>query len=51
LHKKLGSWDTQIEVLRTWPSVLHVAEQIERALLAELIEWRSLIRNQKMTRK
>jgi len=51
LHKKLGSWDTQIEVLRTWPSVLHVAEQIERALLAEFIEWRSLIRNQKMTRK
>ena len=51
LHQKLGSWDTQIEALRTWPSVLRIAGQIERALLAELIEWRSLIRNQKMTRK
>lgn len=51
LHEKLGSWNTQIEALRTWPSVLRVAEQIERALLAELIEWRSLIRNQKMEKK
>ena len=51
LHQKLGSWDSQIEALRTWPSVLRVAGQIERALLAELIEWRSLIRNQKMEKK
>jgi len=51
LHQKLGSWDTQIDALRTWPSVLRVAGQIERALLAELIEWRSLIRNQKMGKK
>jgi len=37
--------------LRTWPSVLRVAGQIERALLAELIEWRSLIRNQRLAKK
>ncbi len=51
LHHLLGEWDTQLEVLRTWPSVLRVAGRIERALLAELIEWRSLIRNQKLAKK
>jgi hypothetical protein len=42
LHQQLGKWDAQLEALRTWPSVLRVARRIERALLAELIEWRSL---------
>ncbi len=47
LHQQLGKWDAQLEASRTWPSVLRVAGQMERALLAELIEWRSLIRNPK----
>ena len=51
LHQQLGEWDAQLEALRTWPSVLRVAGRIERALLAELIEWRSLIRNPKLARK
>ncbi|MGO9641196.1 MAG: hypothetical protein ACLP1Y_07830, partial [Candidatus Acidiferrales bacterium] len=51
LHQQLGEWDAQLEALRTWPSVLRVCGRIERALLAELIEWRSLIRNQKMAKK
>ena len=51
LHHLLGEWDAQLEVLRTWTSVLRVAGRIERALLAELIEWRSLIRNQKLAKK
>jgi hypothetical protein len=51
LHEQLGEWDAQLEVLQTWPSVLRVAGRIERALLAELIEWRSLLRNQKLARK
>ncbi len=51
LHHLLGEWDAQLEVLRTWTSVLRVAGRIERALLAELIEWRSLIRNQKTGEK
>jgi hypothetical protein len=42
LHQQLGKWDAQLEASRTWPSVLRVAGRIERALLAELIEWRSL---------
>ena len=51
LHEQLGKWDVELVALRTWPSVLRVAGQIERALLAELIEWRSLIRNRKLARK
>jgi len=47
LHQQLGDWDAQLKTLRTWPSVLRVTAQTERALLAELIEWRSLIRNPK----
>jgi hypothetical protein len=51
LHQQLGKWDAQLAASRTWRSVLRVAGQIERALLAELIEWRSLIRNPKPGRK
>jgi len=51
LQQQLGEWDAQMETLRTWPSVVRVAGRIERALLAELIEWRSLIRNPKVSKK
>jgi len=51
LHEQLQKWDAQLEALRTWPSVLRVSGRIERALLAELIEWRSLIRNPKPVNK
>ena len=51
MHQQLGKWDAQLAALRTWPSVLRMAGQIERALLAELIEWRSLIRNPKVAKK
>jgi hypothetical protein len=51
LHQQLGQWDAQLEALRTWPSVLRVTGRIERALLAELIEWRSLLRNKELARK
>jgi hypothetical protein len=51
LHRQLEKWDAQLVALRTWPSVLRVAGRIERALLTELIEWRSLIRNHKHARK
>jgi hypothetical protein len=51
LHRQLGEWDAQLVALRTWPAVLNVAGRIERALLAELIEWRSLLRNPKPGRK
>jgi hypothetical protein len=51
LHQQLGKWDAQLEASQTWPSVLRVAGRIERALRAELIERRSLIRNQKLAKK
>jgi len=51
LHQRLGQWEAQLEALRTWPSALRVAGRIERALLAELFEWRSLVRNHKMRKK
>ena len=51
MHRQLENWDAQLEALRTWPSVLRVAGQIERVLLAELIEWRSLVRNPKVSKK
>ena len=51
LHQQLAQWEAQLEELRTWPSALRIAGRIERALLAELIEWRSLLRNHKMVKK
>lgn len=41
LSESLGRWDTQIDALNTWGSVLPVAGKVERALLVELLEWRS----------
>jgi len=43
LSQALRRWDTQLEALNTWNSVLRVVERIERALIVELFEWRSLV--------
>lgn len=51
LHRMLTQWDIQLELSRTWPVVLRIATTVEKALLAELIEWRSHIRNQKLPQK
>ena len=51
LHRMLLQWDTQLELSQTWPVVLRIATTVEKALLAELIEWRSHIRNQKLPQK
>jgi hypothetical protein len=47
----LTEWDAQLEQLRTWATVLQVATRIERALLIEVIEWRSVIRHRKLPSK
>jgi hypothetical protein len=47
----LEEWDVELVNLRTWPTVLKVAVRIERALLVELLEWKSLVRNVKLPRK
>jgi hypothetical protein len=51
LHDLLVVWDKQIASARTWPILLRTATRVERALLAEVIEWRSLIRNRKLPRR
>ena len=51
LHRMLAQWDKQLELSETWAIVLRVASTVEKALLAELIEWRSHIRNQKLPQK
>jgi hypothetical protein len=43
LSEALRCWDVQLEALNTWNSVLRVVERIERALIVELFEWRSLV--------
>jgi hypothetical protein len=48
LHDWLTDWDRQLDALHTWPSVLKVVSQVEKALMVELLEWRSLARNSKM---
>jgi len=51
LHRMLVLWDKQLELSETWAIVLRIASTVEKALLAELIEWRSHIRHQKMPQK
>jgi len=51
MHRMLLQWDKQLELSETWSIVLRVATTVEKALLAELIEWRSHIRNQKLPQK
>jgi hypothetical protein len=47
----LNEWDAQLERLRTWATVLVIANRVERALLIEVIEWRSVIRHRKLPSK
>jgi hypothetical protein len=51
LHRMLTQWDKQLELSQTWSTVLRITSTIEKALLAELIEWRALIRNRKVPQK
>jgi len=51
LHRMLVQWDKQLELCETWPIALRIFTTVEKALLAELIEWRSHIRNQKLPQK
>ncbi len=51
LHRMLKQWDKQLELSETWAIVLRITSTVEKALLAELIEWRSHIRHQKMPQK
>jgi hypothetical protein len=50
LHDLLKEWERTLKAMRTWTPVLQIIGKIEKALLAELLEWKSLIRNRKMPR-
>jgi len=51
VHDWLEKWDKELEAMRTWPTVLKVAGRIERTLLVELLEWKSLVQNATLPRK
>ncbi len=51
LSIRLQAWEQGFGALRTWASVLKVVNRVERALLAEMLEWRSLVGNTKLPRK
>ncbi len=51
LEQWLTNWEPQFGALLTLSSVLEIATRIERALLVELLEWRSLMRHAKLPRK
>jgi hypothetical protein len=50
IHNFLANWDVELRAFHTWPPVIQVVNKIERALLVELLEWRSLLQNTKMPR-
>jgi hypothetical protein len=50
IHRSLADWDVELRAFHTWPPVIEVVSKIERALLVELLEWRSLLKNMKMPR-
>jgi hypothetical protein len=50
IHRALADWEVELRAFRTWPPVIEVVNKIERALLVELLEWRSLLQNMKMPR-
>jgi hypothetical protein len=50
IHRALADWEVELQAYRTWPPVIEVVNKIERALLVELLEWRSLLQNMKMPR-
>jgi hypothetical protein len=51
LSDRLQSWEAEFAALRTWASILKVVNRVERALLVEMLEWRSLTGNTRLPRK
>jgi len=51
LSARLETWGKEFEALRTWAAILKVVTRVERALLVEMLEWRSFIGNTRLPRK
>jgi hypothetical protein len=50
IRRSLVRWEIELEAFHTWHPVIQVVNNIERALLVELLEWRALLQNRKMPR-
>ena len=50
IYHSLANWEAELRAFHTWSPVVQVVSKIERALLVELLEWRSLLQNTKMPR-
>jgi hypothetical protein len=50
IYHSLFLWEKELRALYAWHPVIQVVSRVERALLVELIEWRSLLQNMKMPR-
>jgi hypothetical protein len=51
LEQWLKNWAPQVDSLHSWGSLLQAVMRVERALMVELLEWRSLTRHAKLPRK
>jgi hypothetical protein len=51
LHDQLASLELELRAFGTWTPVIRVVNKVERVLLVELLEWRSLLQNTKLPRK
>ena len=50
IRQSLARWEVELEAFHSWHPVIQVVNNIERALLVELLEWRALLQNRKMPR-
>lgn len=50
LHDSLAAWMIEFRAINTWSPAIKIVSKIERALVVELLEWRSLLQNMKMPR-
>jgi hypothetical protein len=51
MERLLERWDRQLEVTVGWPALLRIAGRVERELLAEIVEWRALIRHRELAQR
>jgi hypothetical protein len=51
LHRFLTQQERQFARLHTWPAVVRATRKVERALLVEVLEWRSLAQHRKHSRR
>jgi hypothetical protein len=48
LYRALSVWEAELQALQTWRPVMNVVDEVERALLVEVLEWRALFQNMRL---